>query len=126
MTDIRALLQTLLDGVLHSSGVTLYWGEKSDVPATTKEYVVYTVSKDSNPDYADDIPCSRESYCIIKLYYLKSLAGTSAGRTTIKNHETAIRSVLIGADFSVSSFDDNDPASSYASIVFEATMGEVI
>lgn len=126
MTDIRTLLQTLLDGVLYSDGIMTYWGEKSDVPSTIQIYSVYTLSNDRNPDYADDKPKTREGYCIIKLYYLKTLTGTLAGRTKIKGYETAIRSALIGADFSVSSFDDNDPASSYASIVFEATMGEVI
>lgn len=126
MTDIRTLLQTLLDGALYPSGVMSYWGEKSDVPSTTQAYAVYTVSGDRNPDYADDAPCSRSAYCIIKLYYLKSLTGSAAGKAKIKGYETAMRSALIGADFSVSSFDDNDPASNYASIVFEAEYGEVI
>lgn len=126
MTDIRTLLQTLLDGALYADGIMSYWCEKSDVPSTTQIYAVYTVSKDSNPDYADDEPLSRETYCIVKLYYLKTLVGTPAGRTKIKGYETAIRSALTGADFSVSSFDDNDPADSYASIVFEVTSDEVI
>jgi len=126
MTDVRTQLQMLLDGALYSDGVMSYWGEKSDVPSTTQIYAVYMVSNDSNPDYADDAPLSREMYCIIKLYYLKTLVGTSAGRTRIKGYETAIKSALIGADFVVSSFDDNDPADSYAAIVIEATLGEVI
>jgi hypothetical protein len=125
MTDARALLQTILDNALYSLGVNSYWGERADI--TADEYVIYSVSGDSNPDYADDAPSTRSVYCIIGYYYSVKLAGTHAGRSKIKAHEALIRSALLAAGFSVNSFDDADPSDmAYRRIVFEAERGEVI
>ena len=124
MTDIHALLQTTLDEALYSSGVMSYWGERKDI--NSPEYVTYQVSANSNPDYADDEPASRNAYCIIKLYYLKTLSGTVAGRTQIKQHRDAIAAALKDAEFSVTWQDDIDPADTYDCVLLEAEYGETI
>lgn len=127
MTDIRSLIQLTLDNLLAADGIYSHWGEKSEVPGEAEMYIVYNVSRDANPDYADNEPLSREAYCIISFYYSKTLAASSTGRTTIKTYETNIKAALRSADFSVSSFDDNDPDDAlYSRIVIEATFGEVI
>jgi hypothetical protein len=125
MTDIRALLQATLDTALYSLGVNSYWGERADI--TASEYVVYSISGDSGSFFANDTPVGRSVYCIVSYYYSAKLAGTAAGRTTIKSREDLIRSSLQAADFAVTSFDDTDPTdAAYRRIVFEAEFGEVI
>lgn len=127
MTDVRSLIQLTLDNLLAADKIYSHWGEKAEVAGEAGMYVVYNVSQDSNPDYADNKPLSREAYCVISFYYPKTLAGTPAGRSSIKTYETNIKSALRGADFVVSSFDDNDPDDDlYSRIVIEATLGEVI
>ena len=84
MTDIRALVQLTLDNLLAGDKIYSHWGEKAEIPGEAGMYVVYNISRDSNPDYADNEPLSREAYCILSFYYPKSLAATSTGRTTIK------------------------------------------
>jgi hypothetical protein len=127
MTDVRALIQLTLDNRLASENIYSYWGEKKEVPGETDMYVVYNVSNDSNPDYADNKPLSRVAYCIIGFYYSKTLAATYSGRSTILGHVENIKSDLRNAGFTVSSFDDNDPDDNvYSRIVIEAEYAEVI
>jgi hypothetical protein len=127
MTDVRSLIQLTLDNLLAADGIYSHWGEKSEVPGEAGMYVIYNVSGDSNPDYADNEPISREAYSIISFYYLKSIAGTATGRTMVVSYETSIKAALRSAGFSVSSFDDNDPDDAlYSRIVIEATFGEGI
>lgn len=126
MTDIRALLQTTLDGVLAADKIYSYWGEKGDTTGENPNYyAIYDVALDTDGEYAESKPFSRATTCVVHFYYRKTVKGTSAGRTAIKAYETAIKAAMRGQQFFVYSMDDSGASDAeLGRIIIEGTREE--
>lgn len=110
MSDLRAHLQSTLDGALAACGVYSYWIRKSDSGGDPDEYVVYTLDDNTYPFCADDAVLARVASLSIRYYYRDSLLRSSSGRTKIKNREEQISSALVSAGYNLPNgyFDAGD------------------
>lgn len=111
MIDIRAHLQTALDGALAPDGVYSYWMRKTETAGEdADEYIVYTLDENANEAFADDMPLVKSTSFTVRYYYRDSMLNTSSGRNKIKNREDQIAGALIAAGYTLPNgfFDTGD------------------
>lgn len=97
MIDIRAHLQTALDGALAADGVYSYWMRKTETAGEVDEYIVYTLDDNANEVFADDAPLVKSTSFTVRYYYRDSMLNTASGRAAVKYRERQIAGALIAA-----------------------------
>lgn len=130
MTDIRTLVQTVLDTALSASNVRVFWLQKTDTTsADPDEYVVYTQDGNTPTSYADDAELARSANIVVRYYYRLGLIDTQTGRTAVKTREQTILTTLKNGGFSVFNgpFDVGDiDDAGYGTTIFECYFSEVV
>jgi len=109
--DVRGLIQTVLDTALYDDGVYVYWNKKAEATGQDPdEYVVYTLSGDSNESFADDAPLVKSASVTVRYYYRNTLLDNYASRNKVKTNENKILEALYSNGFSVpnGAFDGGD------------------
>jgi hypothetical protein len=102
MTDIRGIVQTVLDNALSEEGVRVFWHKKTETRGDDPDdYIVYTLDGDSSEFYADDDPIVKAANVAVRYYYRNIMLDTHTGRNTVKNREETIATALIENGFSL-------------------------
>ncbi len=102
MTDIRALVQTILDNALNAEGVRVFWRKKAETRGDDpNEYIVYTLDGDPSEFHADNEPVVRAANVAVRYYYRDTMLDTHTGRNAVKSREQTIAAALVEGGFSL-------------------------
>ena len=108
MTDVRALVQSTLDGA--SLEIKAYWLKKTEMSTDQDEYIVFTSGGKYGTFFSDDARAVIDRDVTISYYHRSVKADTPTGRAAIWAKEASIESALLAAGFETPSgfFDAGD------------------
>ncbi len=105
---IKALTQTTLDTSLYPLGV--YSHEQRKTGPDADEYIVYSLSGDSEEDHADDNVLVKVGDIAVRYYYRADMIETSVGRARVRQIEGVVENSMNTVGFSLpfGHFDGGD------------------